>query len=76
MLAGGLVLTGLLSGCGSHGYVSSDIPGVAEALGSQAINRNTQRTCPYGAAGYADYTRQTTHSGFLNRRVSYSFYCG
>jgi len=70
-----LIPIALLIGCGSQGYVESDIPGVAESLGARAIARNTARTCPNYGAGYGAFDRSLTSSDFIRTRVDYAFVC-
>lgn len=71
-----LLISGLLlGGCGSQGYVESDIPGVAEYLGAAAIKKATSRSCPYGGTAYGQYDVELTPSDFTRRRVSYNVSC-
>jgi len=65
----------MVAGCGAQGFVSSDMPGVAETLGGAAIAHNTAKTCPHYGAGYGRYSRATTSSDFIRRRVDYAFVC-
>jgi hypothetical protein len=55
--------------------VESDIPGVAEWLGTKGIERNTARSCPNYGAGYGAYTKSTTEVGLTRARVEYNFQC-
>ena len=68
-----------LSGCSTrgyvHGYVESDLPGVAAWLGAKGIEHNTAQSCPNYGAGYGKYTEATTSLGLTRARVEYSFQC-
>jgi len=64
-----------LSGCSSHGYVESDLPGLAAWLGAKGIEHNTAQSCPNYAAGYGKYSEATTSLGLTRARVEYSFRC-
>jgi hypothetical protein len=71
----GLGLLSSLSGCISYGYVESDIPGVAQWIGTQKIESHTNQSCPNYGAGYGTYSETTTSLGLTRVRVEFEFEC-
>ncbi len=68
-----------LGACGHTGYVESDLPGVAEYLGRNAIEHNASRQCPAGwgheAIGRYERSGGTRPLDLKRRRVSFAFRC-